>query len=151
MPRFQVVRILLTISRHQYIELACLAGSLLLNMIMNLLWIPRYGLYGAALATIITTLLTASARIMLINRVLKMHPFNIHLVAPAIVAFFLIIGGLIVESVFNLSIASKVILGAGSGCLTLLSIIVTGFDNNDRELLKTIMKKFKKNSNGLHR
>ena len=143
--------ILLTISRHQYIELACLAGSLLVNMIMNLLWIPRYGLYGAALATIITTLLAASARIMLINRVLKMHPFNIHLVTPAIVAFFLIIGGLIVESVFNLSIASKVILGAGSGCLTLLSIIVTGFDNNDRELLKTIMKKFKKNSNGLHR
>jgi hypothetical protein len=85
---------------------------------------------------------------MLINRVLKMHPFNIHLVAPAIVAFFLIIGGLIVESVFNLSIASKVILGTGSGCLTLLSIIVTGFDNNDRELLKTIMKKFKKKSNG---
>jgi len=140
--------ILLTISRHQYIELACLAGSLLVNMILNLLWIPRYGLYGAALATIITTLLAASARIMLINRVLKMHPFNIHLVAPATIAFFLVIGGLIVESVFNLSIVSKVILGAGFGCLTLLSIIATGFDNNDRELLKTIMKKFKKNSNG---
>lgn len=140
---------LLTISRHQYIELACLTGGLLVNLIMNLLWIPRYGLYGAALAAITTVLLTASARIVLINRVLKMHPFNIHLVAPTVVAFFLIIGGLIVESILNLSIASKVILGAGSGCLTLLSIIATGLDANDRELVKTIMERFKKNSNGL--
>ncbi|MBW2741343.1 MAG: polysaccharide biosynthesis C-terminal domain-containing protein [Deltaproteobacteria bacterium] len=137
--------ILLTISSYQYAELACLVGSMLLNMLLNLLWIPRFGVYGAALATIVTGFLTVSARIMTINRFLKMHPFSIHLVVPVVVASILVIGGLLVESVFDLNSATKVIIGIGAGCVVSLSIIVTGFDNNDRELWRTVRKKFARN------
>lgn len=138
--------ILLTISSYQYAELACLLGSMLLNMLLNLLWIPRFGVYGAALATIVTGFLTVSARIITINRFLKMHPFSIHLVVPVVVASILVIGGLLVESVFDLNSATKVIIGIGAGCVVSLSIIVTGFDNNDRELWRTVRKKFARNS-----
>ena len=134
--------ILLTMSSHQYVELACLAGSMFLNLLLNLLWIPRFGVYGAALATISTALLTVSVRIVMINRFLKMHPFSIHFVVPVVVAFILVLCGLLAESILDLNSTTKVVLGAGSGCVALLSIIVTGFDDNDRKLWRSIGRRF---------
>lgn len=140
-----IAGLLLTISGHQYIELAFLTGNLLINMLLNLLWIPRYGLYGAALANILSTLMTASVRIMIINKVMKMHPFSIYIIFPLIISFILIIGGLVIESIFILNMGEKTIIGILAGGLTLLSITINGFDKNDRELLITIKNKIFRN------
>ncbi len=134
--------ILLTISSYQYVELACLAGSILLNMLLNLLWIPRLGVYGAALATIVTAMLTVFTRIIMINRFLKMHPFSIHLVAPIVVTFVLVVAGLLLESFFDLNDVFQLLMAAGASCVASLSIISLGLDQNDRELCKSLVKRF---------
>jgi len=133
---------LLTISNHQFVELACLAGGMFLNMLLNLLWIPRFSVYGAALATIVTTLLTVFARIIVINKVMKMHPFSSHLGIPFVVASVLVIGGLLIESILDLSNVTQLLMAVVAGGVALLSIILSGLDENDRELCRSIVKRF---------
>jgi len=134
--------ILFVISRHQYVELSCLAGNMLLNILLNLLWIPQYGLLGAAVATAVGTIVTASARILLVYRHLKIHPFSAHLLIPALAGLILCLGGLFVEWKFHPCAVAELGLAIGAACLVLLIIIKKGMDVHDRCLLGILGQRF---------
>lgn len=64
------------------------SAMLLLNVILNYLLIPKYGILGAAIATGISLVLIAFIRIVEVYYLMKIHPFRTDLWKP-------IIGGLI--------------------------------------------------------
>jgi O-antigen/teichoic acid export membrane protein len=133
--------LLFILSGHQYIELGILGSFMLLNLLLNLLLIPQYGIIGAALATIVSNMVTVLIRILVIYRYLKIHPFSSHLVVPIIAFSILSIGGLLIQSAFRTSDALNLGLGIGSSCLVLISIIAAGLDAHDRELFIMLRKK----------
>jgi O-antigen/teichoic acid export membrane protein len=133
--------LLFILGDHQYIELGMLGFFVLLNILLNLLLIPQYGIIGAALATIVSNMVTILIRILLIYRYFKIHPFSLHLVVPIVTFSILIIGGLLIQSAFQTSGALNVGLGIGSSGLVLISIIAAGLDNHDRDLFIMLRKK----------
>jgi O-antigen/teichoic acid export membrane protein len=133
--------LLFILSGHQYIELGMLCFYLLLNMLLNLLWITQYGIIGAALATTVSNMITVVIRTLLIYRYLKIHPFSSHMVVPIVTFAILSIGGLLIQSACQKSNILNLCLGIGSSCLVLISIIVAGLDNLDRDLFVMLRKK----------
>ena len=129
------------LSGHQYVELGILGSFMLLNMLLNLLLIPQYGIIGAALATIVSNMVTVLIRILFIYRYLKIHPFSSHLVVPIVTFSILIIGGLLIQSAFQTSDALNLGLGIGSSGLVLISIIAAGLDDHDHDLFNRLRKK----------
>jgi O-antigen/teichoic acid export membrane protein len=133
--------LLFILGGHQYIEFGMLGFFVLLNILLNLLLIPQYGIIGAALATIVSNMVTILIRILLIYRYFKIHPFSSHLVVPIVTFSILIIGGLLIQSAFQTSDALNLGLGIGSSGLVLISIIAAGLDDHDRELFIMLRKK----------
>ena len=133
--------LLFVLGDHQYIEFGMLVSFVLLNILLSLLLIPQYGIIGAALATIVSNMVTVLIRILVIYRYFKIHPFSSHLVVPIVTFSILIIGGLLIQSAFRTSLALNLGLGIGSSCLVLISIIATGLDDHDRDLFIMLRKK----------
>jgi len=133
--------LLFILGGHQYRELGMLCFFVLLNILLNLLLIPQYGIIGAALATIVSNMVTVLIRILVIYRCFKIHPFSSHLVVPVVTFSFLIIAGLLIQFTFHTGNVLNVSLGIGSSFLVLASIIATGLDDHDRELFIMVRKK----------
>ena len=134
--------LLFILGGHQYIELGMLVSFVLLNILLNFLLIPQYGIIGAALATIVSNMVTILIRILLIYRYFKIHPFSSHLVVPMVTFLILTIGGLLIQSAFQTSYALNLGLGIVSSSLVLISIIAAGLDDHDRDLFVMFRKKF---------
>ena len=56
----------------------------LINITLNLLWIPQYGIIGAAYATLISMALLGLLRIVEVNHLIKITPFSLKLLKPII-------------------------------------------------------------------
>ena len=126
--------LLFVLGGHQFAELAMLIFWVLLNILLNVLLIPPYGIIGAAFSTIISNMVVVLCRILVIHRYFRIHPFSANLVVPVVTFAILAIGGVIVQSAFQPSNAFNVLLGAGSSGIVLLIIIFTGLNDNDRDL-----------------
>lgn len=61
---------LLVVSRNQMLETALTAVGVVVNVLLNLVLIPRYGIVGAGLATVSAYLVISSLRVILIRRAL---------------------------------------------------------------------------------
>ena len=61
---------LLVVSRNQTLETALTAVGVVVNVLLNLVLIPRYGIVGAGLATVSAYLVISSLRVILIRRAL---------------------------------------------------------------------------------
>lgn len=57
----------------KYLNLMALAG-MLINIVLNVIWIPQYQAYGSAYASLITQILTASIQVGLALFIFKMKP-----------------------------------------------------------------------------
>jgi O-antigen/teichoic acid export membrane protein len=66
----------LAMTGHARLSLFNALSALGLQVVLNLLLIPRMGLNGAALATLLLFLLLSTLRLVEIRRILKIHPFG---------------------------------------------------------------------------
>lgn len=74
----------LTMTGHQKINLINTIVVAVINIGLNLILIPRYGITGAALATLSSLVLIALARFGESWVILNLHPFSVKLLKPAI-------------------------------------------------------------------
>lgn len=133
--------LLFVLGGHQFAELGMLIFLVLLNILLNFLLIPPYGIIGAAFSTIISNMVVILSRILLIHRYFKIHPFSSNLVIPVVAFLILAIGGLIIQSTFQTSNILNLLFGAGSSGIVLLSIILAGLNDNDRDLFIMLKNK----------
>jgi O-antigen/teichoic acid export membrane protein len=133
---------LLTMCGHQYKELTCIGGSLALNILLNWWLIPIYGVYGAAVSTIVSNMVCDLGRLLIVHWYLGVHPFTRHYVAPLATGLILCLGMRFLPFTADLGILGKLVLALGAGCLVALSILALGLDSKDREIFLMLQKRF---------
>ena len=112
-----------------------------LNVILNILLIPAYGLEGAAVATAVSYFVANVFRTFWLYQKTKIHPFSWNYVKPLVISFVLL-GGL---KALNLRITNiwyaVPVLAVFLGVYFLLVLVSKSIDKEDVELLLTIEKK----------
>ncbi len=89
----------------------------LINITLNIFWIPHYGIIGAAYATFVSMALLGFLRIVEVNHYIKISPFSIKLIKP------IFAGGIMI---LVLSLFKPIVMPMHT-ILTLISVIIIGF------------------------
>lgn len=114
------VGITLTMSGKQKIELFNFIAQALINIVLNLILIPHYGIIGAALAAAISILMVNAIRLFEVYCFYKMHPYSnffskyiIPTVLACLVAAYVnssLVNGMVLKIIVNVFILSSVFL-----------------------------------------
>lgn len=126
-------------------ELANLTVVFMINVVFCILFIPKYGITGAAYATLISFVVLNIMRIVEVYFLFKMHPFELTLYKP------LLAGGI---SFMTLMLTAKyfstrsdlILLLVGSAifcCVYCLILFLLGFNEEDKVVLAKIREKTK--------
>jgi len=110
--------------------------ALSVNIILNYIWIPVYGITGAAYATLSSMVLLAIIRLIEVRRIVKIQPFSIKMLKPviaggvmAIILFFLKPFIFPLHTILTLFIATTTGIVIFSGGLWVMR-----FDSDDKEI-----------------
>ena len=112
------------------------------NISLNYLLIPIYGISGAGLASLVTVAVANSARLAFVYRTLKIHPYDwsyLKIIIPALVSFVIVLtikNLLTMQWLVELCILSLLFLLL-FGCMTIL----LGLSDDDKMILNKIMSK----------
>jgi O-antigen/teichoic acid export membrane protein len=109
-------RILVVFNQQKKLFLAVLGGAVI-NIILNLILIPKYSLYGAAVATVITNLLIFFCLMRFTLKFTPIQPFNLKILTSFIgavlcssIMYFVIIQ----PQIYYLSVILTILIGAAS-------------------------------------
>ena len=81
----------LIMTGRQNIQLLILVASVLINIALNIILIPRYGSLGAALATSIAISLANITKVVVVFKYIKAHPFSRHMLKFTMFSIILIL------------------------------------------------------------
>jgi O-antigen/teichoic acid export membrane protein len=132
----------LTMTGKQNLELINSVTVVLINIVLNYLLIPKYGVSGAAIATTISIISINLLRLAEVYKIYQIHPYSrsyLKLLIPAVISVLLILPiqffgfQLIWNSVLNILIVTIIFS---------IFIRITGFDNEERYILSLIKQKF---------
>ncbi len=116
----------------------------LVNVVLNIILIPKYGINGAAVSTSFSFIVLSVLVIIQAYKETKIIPIrrkNLNILAAAIISLGLI---LIVKDYIVLTIPSFIITSILFGAVyTLLVFVFKGFDRNDLMIFKTFINKLK--------
>lgn len=135
------VGMVLTMTGHQYKELMNVAGSIVLNIILNLLLIPSYGLIGAAIATTLSRFVIQSVRVLIVFHLFKMQPLTKKFITPVVTGLVIYILYLFIPGKFMVSNLAELFFGMAGVCITLVSILKIGFEKDDYHILSGFWQK----------
>ncbi|MCD6177962.1 oligosaccharide flippase family protein [bacterium] len=116
--------VLIAADQQKKLFFAVLSGAII-NVILNLILIPKYSLYGAAIATVITHILIL---ILLIDYTLKfttIRPFNLKIIISFVGAILSSLGMyfvIIQPQIYYLNVVLTVLIGAG-----IYSVCILGY------------------------
>jgi O-antigen/teichoic acid export membrane protein len=82
---------ILTLSKYYKYDTLMIIGLILITVILNMIFIPKFGLIGAAFAAMISIFYFNSMRTFLVWLKLKMQPFNLKSLLVCLVAFICIV------------------------------------------------------------
>jgi O-antigen/teichoic acid export membrane protein len=129
----------LIISDQQKKNFKLLLTGVVINIILNLVLIPRYGLYGAAIATIISSVIILFLAIDSLRRFTPISPFSLKLFKVLIVSIFASVVMFMVMRqliIYNFNIFPIIIIGSLIYFFVLLILYI--FLSRDNFLFKSI-------------
>lgn len=118
--------------------------TVIINFGLNITWIPKYGLIGAAWATTISMAVIGVLRLVEVRIFLGIQPFSLKLVKPLLAGIVAYIG-LILLKPFILSYHTLVTLTLAVITILLLFVVSLLFlrpDEDDKEVIKSILNVF---------
>jgi O-antigen/teichoic acid export membrane protein len=112
--------------------------AVLTNLIIGLIWIPRYGILGAGAAASLSLVIVHLARLIEMRIFLGIWPYslsNIKVIMAAAIASFAFLGmGILVDIT---SILLRVLAGGSLITLTFfIAVLILGIEESDRDLFK---------------
>jgi len=133
---------LIAIGKAKFLMWATLAAATI-NVALNFLLIPKYGINGAALATIIALVSVNSIRSFKLFSYTKIHPFKKNVFKPVLVgSIFIFSFYFIVKKFITITFWMFPILFILFSFVYVISLLITrSFDKEDIELLFKIEKK----------
>lgn len=130
---------ILSMTGHPQKELIINIFVVILNIVLNLVLIPQYGILGAAVATSAAMVLVNVLRMIVVYMLFKMQPFAGKLVVIFIVGFFLISGNILFQEFVGWDYD---LFSSLATCIVVTTIIVVrGLEFEDKELLREICKR----------
>lgn len=113
----------------------------LINIILNLLWIPQYGIIGAAYATLISMALLGLLRIVEVNHLIKITPFSLKLMKPIIAGVIMTAVLIYIKPVvLPLHTITSLIIITLVGLLSFFTMLwLLRFDADDRKIWSGIV------------
>jgi O-antigen/teichoic acid export membrane protein len=119
---------------------------LLLNVVLNLILIPKFGIFGAAISTALCLVVLNILRVIEVYLFFKIHPFNIKILKSVFSAFLTLIVVFPLKNIFfsefhyliNLFLTSSVILILFSSFL-----IIFKFEEEDKFIFKKVKERIK--------
>lgn len=130
---------ILSMAGHPKKELSINLLIVILNMGLNLLLIPRYGLTGAACATAIALGSVNLLRVIVVFKIFKIQPFTLKLARIFVLGFFLGLVALLFQQIAHGGYDFLFALGACG--LLIWFIAVTGFEPEDKDVLSQIQNR----------
>ena len=135
--------ITLIMAGKQKVQLYNGLSTVLLNVLLNVLLIPRYGILGAAFSTAFSTGLTNAVKVFLVHRLFGIHPFSrrsaLFITAGLAAVAILTTANMLLGIPANNGLFAKALeIGIVIGLLFPLS----GYDPEDRYLFESVRKKF---------
>jgi O-antigen/teichoic acid export membrane protein len=132
----------LTMTGKQKLELINSLGLVILNIVLNFLLIPQYGIMGAAIATAVSVISINILRLVEVYKLYQMHPYSkdyIKILVPAVVSVLLILclHSLIIQYMWNAIINILIIT---LSFITYLKI--AGLDDEESYILSLLKQKF---------
>ena len=127
---------LLDMTGRQMIDLANLAGVLVLSLVLGLWWIPRAGALGAGWAISISILAWSLAELVEAWVFFRIPPFSKHLVQSAFLAVVAFGAGFLLQDHVSTAVQA---VSVGGLYMSLASLF--GFTPADRELFQRGIKK----------
>lgn len=79
--------VMITMTGRPILNFASVAGVLLINILLNLILIPKYGISGAAVATAVSLTLGNLISLVIVWLLLKMHPYRADFLKPLVSGF----------------------------------------------------------------
>jgi len=79
--------VMITMTGRPILNFGSAAGVLLINILLNLILIPRYGVPGAAMATAVSLTLGNLISLVIVRFLLKMHPYRADFLKPLFSGF----------------------------------------------------------------
>ena len=120
----------------------------ILNLILNIILVPKYGISGAAFSTMVSYILWGTLSFIQTRRHLAIVPFRrkiIQILLISLIPTFLLI---FIKQFFPLNTLTLILQGVLFFLLyTFLVIALGGLDKNDYMIINTIKKKFYKRGN----
>lgn len=138
--------IILTMTGHQYKELINYLASVLLNILLNIILIPSYGLIGAAAATTLSRLIITAVRLYIIFYIFRIQPFTKKLSAAFGISFIFYLAYYCVTYYGGYSFGPyiNVFIAIFCSVIIALSIITFGFEKEDYKIINIYIDKIRK-------
>jgi O-antigen/teichoic acid export membrane protein len=139
---------MLSMTGHQYLKLYTDLGLSILNILLNLLLIPMWGMLGAAIATGISILVVNVLRVTIMRRILGLNVkvYNSSYLKILIAGIIAVLVGssihIFLDGIYflvSLMLVSSLILFSYLGTLALL-----GLDHEEKFMIKKLAKRFQK-------
>ncbi len=133
--------IMLAMSGHQKWEMFNGVAVAILNIMLNLLLIPRYGALGSAIGGAIALAVVNIAKTLEVWYVMKMIPYNTKFVKPILAGIAGAIGLSFLKNFFKPDIVSTFAAGGIGGVIIIGTILLLGLEEEDRILLEALKNK----------
>ncbi|HET7475025.1 MAG TPA: flippase [Dermatophilaceae bacterium] len=114
---------------------------LALNVALNLLLIPRLGIFGAALAWSGSLALVNIARVVQVRLITGHTPFGIATVKEGAAALAGVLGGLLVRWLIPHGMLQLVVGGLAVLALYAVTVIVLGLDDSDKVMIDSVLRR----------
>ncbi len=131
---------LLSMTGRHMLELLNMSIAVAVNIVLNLLLIPRYGMLGAATATLTAVMLANALRFRQVHAIHRLFPVGADSLRPAIIAITTFLPVLLLSSHVGIQhgLTRAIIVSAAYLCLYAAVIARFSLGEEDRSLLRKI-------------
>ncbi len=140
------VKYMLMMSENEKLVMYDTIGVCVLNILLNALLIPKFGIIGAAIATASSIVIINLVMLFQVYQRLGFHPYNIKFYKPVISGVVVALIGWFVAASLQLQNQVAILVGGiilfSAGYLLIMRIM--GLDEEDRLVLRTLLLKFGK-------
>ncbi|MCH7567793.1 MAG: flippase [Nanoarchaeota archaeon] len=140
---FEVSKELLSMRGKSKLILFDIVSVVIINLVLNLIFVPLYGITGAAFATMISLALLGTIYAFQTKKILGIVPLRRKMLRITAVVVFASVVILVIRSLIEINIFSIIILGILFFLIYVIGIFVTkSLDKNDYLVLNLIKRKF---------
>lgn len=138
------VGIMLTMTGHPKISLVNTVSVFFMNVFLNFILIPPYGISGAAIATAISLGTINIIRLLEVYKISGLHPYRLDFLKPVIAGFVAILGLRGFSFLVDLKSNIFIQLGAGVGFFSVVYFLVLcflGLQKEERSVIEAVKRK----------